>query len=107
MNGRKTKISWKEVCRTKQEGGLGIRSLKEMNMVSVLKLIWRILSAKSLWVSWIKLSLIRKSSIWCIKDNSQMGSWMRRKILKYRGKAKELYKVDFRNGEKASFWYDK
>lgn len=107
MNSRKTKISWKEVCRTKQEGGLGIRSLKEMNVVCILKLIWRILAAKSLWVSWIKMYLIRKGSFWSIKDTSQLGSWTWRKILKYREKAKELYRVEVRNGERASFWYDK
>lgn len=107
MNSRKTKISWKEVCRTKQEGGLGIRSLKEMNMVCILMLIWRIISANSLWVSWVKMYLIRKGSFWSIKDSSQLGSWTWKKILKYREKAKELYRVDVKNGERASFWYDK
>ena len=107
MNGRKAKISWEEVCKTKQEGGLGLRPLKEVNQVCCLKLIWRIVSASSLWVSWIKLYLIRKDSIWTIKDNTQSGSWMWRKILHCREKAKQFYRVEVHNGKNTSFWHEK
>ncbi|KAF8116953.1 hypothetical protein N665_0013s0012 [Sinapis alba] len=46
------KLSWKMVCTLKEEGGLVLRSLKEMNMVNGLKLIWRMLCADSLWGQW-------------------------------------------------------
>ncbi|KAL0706258.1 hypothetical protein Bca4012_072684 [Brassica carinata] len=42
------KISWKDVCIPKTEGGLGIRQLKEVNVVNGLKLIWRMHSGKAL-----------------------------------------------------------
>lgn len=103
LNSRKAKIAWPEVCRSKQEGGLGIRSLEEINVVCILKLIWRILSANSLWVKWIHIYLIRKGSFWTVKESS-LGSWMWKKILKYRDKAKNLYRVEVGNGKKASFW---
>lgn len=45
----KAKVAWKVVCKPKKEGGLGLRSLKEVNMVNVLKLVWRMLSGSSLW----------------------------------------------------------
>ena len=68
LEGRKAKNSWREVCKMKNEGGLGIKPLKESNLVCCLKLIWRILSsAKSLWVNWIKVYLIRKGSLWMAK----------------------------------------
>lgn len=73
LNGRKVKINWKDICRTKKEGGLAIRPLRETNLVSGLKLIWRILSAHSLWVNWINAYLIRKGSIWTIKETTQSG----------------------------------
>ena len=57
LKSKRVKVSWKEVCRTKHEGGLGIRSLKEMSVVNILKLIWRILSAESLWVRWVRFIL--------------------------------------------------
>lgn len=106
LNGKKAKISWGEVCKMKQEGGLGLRPLKEVNQVCCLKLIWRILSAHSLWVNWIKIYLIRKGSIWMIKDNTQSGSWMWRKILKNIEKAKKFYGVEVHDGKTTSFWYE-
>ena len=35
-----------------------------------------------------------------------MGSWMWRKLLKLRDRAKGFLKVEVRNGESSSFWYD-
>lgn len=106
LNNRKEKVAWVDICKPKQEGGLGIRSLKETNLVSCLKLIWRIFSSNSVWVNWIKIYLIRKGSLWTVKDNTQAGSWMWRKLLKYREVAKCLYRVEVKNGQKASFWHE-
>lgn len=51
LSPQKAKIAWVDVCKPKEEGGLGLKNLAEANKVSCLKLIWRILSAKSsLWV---------------------------------------------------------
>ena len=40
-----------------------------------------------------------------VKENTQSGSWMWRKILKSRELAKQFYKVEVRSGGKASFWF--
>jgi len=55
LNSKKAKVSWRDVCVPKEEGGLGLRSLEEANKVSCLKLIWRLLSSNSLWVQWLRL----------------------------------------------------
>ena len=44
LNHKKAKVAWADLCIPKQEGGLGLRKLKETNNVSCLKLIWRLLS---------------------------------------------------------------
>ena len=106
LNGKKAKVSWGEICKPKQEGGLGVKRLKEVNLVCSLKLLWRILSANTLWVNWIQTYLIRKGSIWSVKDSTQTGSWMWRKILKCREVAKQMYRVEVKNGRKTSFWYE-
>lgn len=80
LNPRKEKISWKDVCKPKEEGGLGLRSLEDTNKVCMLKLVWRILSATdSLWVRWVHRYLIRKGSLWNVSSKSQNGSWIWRK----------------------------
>ncbi|KAL9299921.1 putative reverse transcriptase zinc-binding domain-containing protein [Arabidopsis thaliana] len=89
------------------EGGLGLRSLKEANDVCCLKLIWRILShGDSLWVKWIETNLLKNNSFWIIKSSTTMGSWMWKKLLKYREVAKTFSKIEVHNGQRTSFWYD-
>lgn len=43
-------MKWIDVCRPKEEGGLGLRPLKEVNEVTILKLVWRIVSNLTLSV---------------------------------------------------------
>ena len=106
-NSHKAKISWENVCRPKQEGGLGLRSLEEANDVRCLKLIWRIVShGNSLWVQWAQKYLLKNASLWSLHSNNNSGSWIWKKILKYRVVAKQLCKVEVENGELTSFWYD-
>lgn len=106
MSSKKAKISWENVCKPKEEGGLGLRSLTETNRVCCLKLIWRILSQTTLWVMWIKRYLIRKGSFWSIKETSSLGSWMWKKLLKYRDLARSFTTVAVRSGVSTSFWFD-
>lgn len=85
----KAKVSWQDICLPRNEGGLGIRPLKEVNNVHCLKLIWRIASScSSLWVKWIHCYLIRKGSFWSISVNTNLGSWMWKKLLKMRSIAR-------------------
>lgn len=107
LNPRKAKIRWSDVCKPKQEGGLGLKSIVEVNKVCCYKLIWRIVSRKnSLWVNWIHRELIRSASFWSVKENRTSGSWMWQKLLKYRQEAKTYYKMEIRSGQETSFWYD-
>lgn len=77
LNTNKAKVSWKDCCKPKEEGGLGLRSIKEANDVACLKLVWRIISfPSSLWVKWINRYLICKNSFWSVKERSSLGSWM-------------------------------
>lgn len=108
MNPRKAKVLWDDVCKPKQEGGLGLRSLKEANDVCCLKLVWKIAShGKSFWVQWIETYLLKKKSFWSLKNTTTLGSWIWKKLLKYRELAKSLCKVDVGNGKQTSFWFDK
>ena len=105
---QKAKIAWIDVCKPKEEGGLGLRNLLEANRVSCLKLIGRILTARSsLWVQWIWKYLIRKGSFWSVKEKSSLGSWMWKKLLQLRPLALQLTKVEINSGSTTSFWFER
>ena len=101
------KVAWVEVSKPTNEGGLGIRSLKEVNFVYGLKLIWRILVGGSLWGKWVQTNLLKRKSFWEVKESSHIGSWIFKKMLKMRSVAKTFYMKAVGNGRHTSFWYDK
>lgn len=56
----KVKVSWREVCRPMEKGGLGVRKISDVSTVFSLKLIWRLLNGKmSLWADWMRKHLVR------------------------------------------------
>lgn len=78
----RAKIAWEEVCCPREEGGLGIRRVKDVSTVFMLKLIWRLFSnTASLWVSWVRRYLLRDAVLWDVK-NTGLGSWAWRKLLR-------------------------
>lgn len=80
--------------------------MEETNKVCCLKLLWRLLSADSLWVRWVEHYLIRKGSLWQTNEKSSLGTWIWKKILKYRNLASALTQVEIQSGTKTSFWFD-
>ena len=48
------------------------------------------LSGVSLWGKWIKIRLLKQKSFWEVKENTQMGSWMWKKMLKLREVARSF-----------------
>ena len=108
LSTHKTKVAWVDVCKPKDEGGLGLKNLADANKVSCLKLIWRIISTRSsLWVKWIWKYLIRKGSFWSVNEKSNSGSWMWKKLLKLRPLAMQLTKKEVNSGATTSFWFEK
>ncbi|GJV03160.1 RNA-directed DNA polymerase, eukaryota, reverse transcriptase zinc-binding domain protein [Tanacetum coccineum] len=52
----KAKVAWKQVCKPRDQGGLGIKDLGKWNEVLMSKHIWNIVSNKeSLWVKWVNV----------------------------------------------------
>ncbi|KAL0300293.1 UNVERIFIED_CONTAM: hypothetical protein Scaly_3052200 [Sesamum calycinum] len=78
------KVAWDQICKPKEEGGLGIRSMIAMNQAQMLKHLWRILQndGTSIWVDWIQHYRLRNSSIWTF--NGASGSWSWKKMIKLR-----------------------
>lgn len=58
-----------------------------------------------MWVKWIQTYLICDENFLSIKDKTSKGSWMWKKILKYREMAQGFFKKEVKNGSQTSFWF--
>lgn len=94
------------MCCPYEEGGLGIRRIKDVSTVFVLKLIWRLFSqASSLWVTWVHHYLLRQEVFWDARD-TVIGSWVWRKLLRFRPLAKGFIRMKIQYGCSVRFWTD-
>lgn len=99
-------VAWAEVCKPKNEGGLGIIDIKLWNKAAIAKHIWAISTKKdSLWVKWIHMYHLKHKSFWQVLK-SPNDEWCWRKLLKIRDLFKAYFKVQLGNGKNTSFWYD-
>ncbi|XP_050218944.1 uncharacterized protein LOC126669500 [Mercurialis annua] len=56
-------VSWKDMSKTKDEGGLNIKGIRDWNKAAISKHVWYIFNnPDSLWVQWIKNNKIKKGS---------------------------------------------
>lgn len=72
---KKHLVSWEKICRPKSDGGLGIRSAKEMNMALLGKLGWRLMNTQ--YALWVRI-LRKKFRVGELSDPSWMivkGGW--------------------------------
>ncbi|GAU40143.1 hypothetical protein TSUD_163120 [Trifolium subterraneum] len=109
-------VSWKEVCRPRSEGGLGVRDVAKVNLSLLIKWRWRLLqSGYAFWkevlvakygimarfkVHWIGHALPNRVSLWwkdiCGIDIREDGSWFARNMCRKLG-----------NGNSTRFWLDR
>ncbi|GJV21626.1 hypothetical protein Tco_1370646 [Tanacetum coccineum] len=107
QNGCTHSVLWKDVCRQKSEGGLGIKSMQVWNEALMAKHLWNVIIDKdSIWVRWVKSTLLKGDSIWVV-ELKKINSWGWKQILTLRNKIRSFVHFKVRNGRKAFFWYDK
>lgn len=100
------KVAWINVCTPCDEGGLGIKSLKDWNRAAVIGHIWRLLTKpESIWAAWAIRVLLRGRSFWQIPIPSNP-SWNWRKMLQARDLAKPHILIRIGNGVDTHLWYD-
>lgn len=64
-------ITWKRICSTKANGGLGIRSIQDIADPALLRQSWFIASKRSsIWVQWAYNKDIRERSFRDVKTPS-------------------------------------
>ena len=105
MKRGKAKVAWEDICKPKEEGGLGIRSLHDFNVALMAKHVYSLLTHKeSLWVKWIHAYKLRGRSFWDIQCTGDM-SWGWRKLLQIRPIIRPYFWFHIRDGKRASAWF--
>ena len=105
-NAHRVKIRWESVCLPKEEGGLGLRHVKDSNDANVMKHIWNLFNRKdSLQVAWVRRLYLRQGSLWCAKVPSNC-SWSWRKILQLSDRIRPFIKHKVGNGTRTFLWHD-
>ncbi|XP_071688975.1 uncharacterized protein [Rutidosis leptorrhynchoides] len=102
----KAKVKWSTICLPKDEGGLGVKRLKEWNIALMVSHIWRLITNKhSLWVKWIHEYRLKGMSFWdapCVAGASV--GW--RKLLAIRGIVRDRFIIQIGDGRMAFAWHD-
>ncbi|BAB09269.1 unnamed protein product [Arabidopsis thaliana] len=99
-------IAWQDVCKPKEEDGLGIRLLEDFAIVFQLKQIWDLLTnVGSLWVAWIKGNILSRRCYWTL-DKSPRLSGTIRNLIRLRPYIVDFMRCELNDGQTASFWFD-
>ncbi|GKB31892.1 RNA-directed DNA polymerase, eukaryota, reverse transcriptase zinc-binding domain protein [Tanacetum coccineum] len=105
--GKLTKVTWKQVCKPKDCGGLGVKDLEKWNEALLAKHLWNNASKKdSLWVKWIHAVRLKDASIWNVQWNEKDG-WNWKCLLEIRDKIAHNFQFKIRDGSNILMWYDR
>ncbi|KAL7167374.1 hypothetical protein ACSBR2_037940 [Camellia fascicularis] len=101
------KIAWDRMCATKNEGGLGFKSVEVWNKAAVAKHIWFLFSGgeQLIWYQWVKSYILKGKSVWKVKAPSDP-SWVWRKILALGPIIYSVIKHVIGDGLNTFMWYD-
>nr|GEW80924.1 RNA-directed DNA polymerase, eukaryota, reverse transcriptase zinc-binding domain protein [Tanacetum cinerariifolium] len=104
-NGRAL-VTWKNLCKPKSHGGLGLKNLSSWNKALIIKHLWHIAMDKNtMWVRCINTFKLKGRSLWEInEDVNDSCGW--RNILRMRQLMIRNIFVHIGNGSKISIWFD-
>ncbi|GAV73872.1 hypothetical protein CFOL_v3_17355 [Cephalotus follicularis] len=103
---RAGKVAWETVCHPKEEGGLGIKSMRTWNKAAILQLGWEIVTEKeSMWVRWCNMVLLKDKSFWAVKITAA-SSWCWRNVLRLRECLARNLIYSIGDGRATTLWWD-
>lgn len=101
-----SRVAWKEICKPKDQGGLGLKNLERWNDVFLIKLICNILTCKNtIWVDWIRSNRLKDKNFWEV-DQCNQASWMWNYLLSTRGVIRSRFVTKIGDGRSTSVWFD-
>jgi hypothetical protein len=101
---QRPKAAWTMVCRSKEEGGLGVINIKTQNESLLLKHLHKFFNKDD--TPWVSLVWEKYYGSGSLPGNSKKGSFWWRDILKLLDKFKGIARVEVRNGRSCQLWGD-
>ncbi|GJS31911.1 RNA-directed DNA polymerase, eukaryota, reverse transcriptase zinc-binding domain protein [Tanacetum coccineum] len=70
-------VNWKDVCKPKSQGGLGLKYVHSWNVALMAKHLRNVASDKdSIWVKWVKIHKLKGGNIWDVElKRHRFWSW--------------------------------
>lgn len=104
-SGESNLVRWKTICLPKDEGGLGLRRVKEFNEACLMKQAWSAISKDSLWVNWFRARYFKGPSIWSSR-NPNGGSCIWKSLISFSSLIQRNNRWVVGNGHSISLWFD-
>ncbi|KAL2251936.1 UNVERIFIED_CONTAM: putative mitochondrial protein [Sesamum indicum] len=100
------KVAWKEICKPKEEGGLGLKDMGTLNRALMCKKLCEVIRCDriSIWVEWLRHGRLRDDSIWTIPENREPWGW--RKMFRLRGWLRSVVEYRIADGSDFFLWKD-
>ncbi|CAN1138974.1 Putative ribonuclease H protein At1g65750 [Linum perenne] len=101
-------VSWDEVCKPKEHGGLGLKKAKELNMAFMMKLVFQFFkSPNDLWVQVLQHKYFREGPNGLHVKNATRISPMWHTVKKVTPLMRLGMKMGIRDGAETNFWLDR
>jgi hypothetical protein len=98
-------VKWIKVCKCKKKGGLGIKSLKKMNLSLLCKWWWKLEIEDGLWQKIVKHKYLKKDTIFTV-SHKQSDSSIWADLLKVKKIYLQGRKVKTNDGRNTMVWND-
>jgi hypothetical protein len=99
-------VSWEEICKPKEQGGLGVMNTKKMNIALMLKWIWRILTEQDERLLWLQLIRAKYGTAELLSGRASGGSPFWKSIQKIKHMFSCGVRFHVGNGQHTRFWLD-
>lgn len=99
-------VSWKKIYLPKEEGGLGVKYISEVNEACFLKLGWRAISTNNLWATWFRSRYMNKVLYHALSYSSPFGSCIWRRICMHLPALQHGTKWIIGSGRLVNLWHD-
>ena len=94
------------MCRSKQAGGLCVKSVYKRNVATLGQLVWDLVSQKgTLCVIWVNINKLKRLRILGITKQIDY-IWRWTQILNIRPCIQQFIDYKLGNGQKSPFWFD-